>query len=81
MSFIKGRLRRLEERSRGGRCQECGGGPHGPGHIVLYGEAAPRQTLPDNPEERCGSCGRPLWCVIEVVYDSPDDTEGGRGAS
>ncbi len=69
MSFIKGRLRGLEERSRGGRCQECGGGPHGPGRIVLYGEAAPRQTLLDNPEERCGSCGRPLYCVIRVVYE------------
>jgi hypothetical protein len=69
MSFIKGRLRRLEERSRGGCCQECGLPPDGPGRIVLYGEAAPRQTLPDNPEERCGSCGRPLWCVIKVVYE------------
>jgi hypothetical protein len=69
MSFIKGRLRHLEDRSCGGRCQECGGGPHGPGHIVLYGEAAPRQTLPDNPEERCGSCGRPLYCVLRVVYE------------
>ena len=69
MSFIKGRLRRLEERSRGGRCQECQLPPDGPGRIVLYGEAAPRQTLPDNPEECCVSCGRPLWCVIKVVYE------------
>ena len=73
MSFTKGRLRRLEERSRGSRCQECGLPPHGPGHIVLYGEAAPRQTLPDNPEECCGSCGRPLYCVIKMIYD---DAEG-----
>ncbi len=77
MSFIKGRLRRLEERSRGGRCQECGLPPHGPGRIVLFGEAAPRQTLPDNPEERCGSCGRPLWCVLRVVYE---DAEGSDAA-
>jgi hypothetical protein len=77
LNFIKSRLRRLEEHIRCGRCQECGRSSHGPGHIVLFGEAAPRQTLPDNPEERCGSCGRALWCVIEVVYDSPDDTEGG----
>jgi hypothetical protein len=69
MSFIKGRVRRLEERRRSGRCQECGGGPHGPRHIVLFGDAAPRQTLPDNPEECCGSCGRLLWCVIKVVYE------------
>ena len=69
MSFIKSRLRRLEEHIGGGRCQECGLPPHGPGRIVLFGEAAPRQTLPDNPEERCGSCGRPLYCVLRVVYE------------
>jgi hypothetical protein len=69
LSFIKSRHRRLEEHIGGGRCQECGLPPHGPGRIVLFGEAAPRQTLPDNPEERCGSCSRPLWCVINVVYE------------
>jgi len=77
MSFIKGRLRRLEERRRGGRCPECDLPPHGPGRIVLFGEAAPRQTLPDNPEERCGSCGRPLWCVLRIVYE---DAEGSDAA-
>ena len=79
---ISSRLEKLEASARSGpsgRCPECGLSPHGPGRIVLFGEAAPHQTLPDNPEERCGSCGRPLWCVIEVVYDSPDDTEGGEG--
>jgi hypothetical protein len=83
MSFTKGRLRRLEERSRGGRCQECGLPPHGPGHIVLYGEAAPRQTLPDDPEECCGSCGRPLYCVIKMIYDGAEgdgsEEAGGGG--
>jgi hypothetical protein len=77
LSFIKSRLRRLEEHIGGGRCQECGLPPHGPGRIVLFGEAAPRQTLPDNPEERCGSCGRPLWCVLRVVYE---DAEGSDAA-
>ena len=77
MSFIKSRLRRLEEHIGGGRCQECGLPPHGPGRIVLFGEAAPRQTLPDNPEERCGSCGRPLWCVLRIVYE---DAEGSDAA-
>jgi hypothetical protein len=77
LSFIKSRHRRLEEHIGGGRCQECGLPPHGPGRIVLFGEAAPRQTLPDNPEERCGSCGRPLWCVLRVVYE---DAEGSDAA-
>jgi len=77
LSFIKSRLRRLEEHIGGGRCQECGLPPHGPGRIVLFGEAAPRQTLPDNPEERCGSCGRPLWCVLRIVYE---DAEGSDAA-
>ena len=77
MAFTKNRLRRLEEYIRGGRCQECGLPRHGPGRIVLFGEAAPRQTLPDNPEERCGSCGRPLWCVLRVVYE---DAEGSDAA-
>ena len=77
MNFIKSRLRRLEEYIRDGRCQECGLSPHGPGRIVLFGEDAPRQTLPDNPEERCGSCGRPLWCVLRIVYE---DAEGSDAA-
>jgi hypothetical protein len=72
LTFTKNRLRRLEEYIRGGRCQECGLPPHGSPRIVLFGEAAPRQTLPDNPEERCGSCGRPLWCVLRVVYEGDD---------
>jgi hypothetical protein len=73
---ISSRLEKLEASARGspsGRCPECGLPPHGPGRIVLFGEAAPRQTLPYNPEERCGSCGRPLWCVIKVVFE---DTGG-----
>jgi hypothetical protein len=31
LSFIKSRLRRLEEHMRGGRCQECGLLPEGRG--------------------------------------------------
>ncbi len=77
MNFIKSRLRRLEGYIQGVRCQECGLPPDGPGRIVLFGEAAPRQTLPDNPEERCHSCGRPLWCMLRVVYV---DTEGNDAA-
>jgi hypothetical protein len=75
LSFIKSRHRRLEEHIGGGRCQECGLPPHGPGRIVLFGEAAPRQTLPDNPEERCSSCGGPLWCVLRVVYENAEGSD------
>jgi hypothetical protein len=79
MSFIKGRLRRLEERSRGGRCDSCSLPPKGHGRIVLIDNGIAGEGFPDDPEERCSRCGRRLWCVIEVVYDSPSfaDTEGG----
>jgi hypothetical protein len=76
MSSIKGRLRRLEGRMRGSRCSECGLLPDGHRRIVLIEDGVAGEGFPDNPDERCGSCGRQLWCVIEVVYDSPDDTEG-----
>ena len=74
MSFIKGRLRRLEEHIRGGCCQECGLPPDGPGRIVLIDDGRPAEGFPDDPGERCERCGRPLWCVIRIVYD---DAEGG----
>jgi ribosomal protein S14 len=80
MSFIKGRLRRLEERSRGGgRCQECGLPPDGPGYIVLIDEGRPEESFDGDPDERCGSCGRYVWCVIKVVYDDANEAEGGGG--
>jgi hypothetical protein len=77
---ISSRIEKLEASAcsgPSGRCPECGLSPHGPGRIVLFGEAAPRQTLPANPEERCGSCGRSLWCVLEVAYE---DAEAGDAA-
>ena len=76
MSFIKGRLRRLEERSRGGRCQECGLPPDGPGYITI-------DQIPEGAEENCPGCGRPLWTVIKIVYDGAEgdgsEEAGGGG--
>jgi hypothetical protein len=69
MSFIKSRLRRLEEHIRGGRCQECGLSPYGPGRIVY-------DRIPEGAEEVCLVCGRRLWFVIEV---GSTETSGGRG--
>ncbi len=69
MSFIKGRLRRLEGRMQGGgRCPECGLPPDGPGRIAVIDDGTPAEGFPDDPGERCERCGRPLWCVVRVVY-------------
>jgi hypothetical protein len=75
VSFIKGRLRRLEGLMQGGRCPECGLPPEGPGRIVLIDHGTPAEGFPDDPGERCERCGRPLWCVLRIVYD--DVEEGG----
>ena len=75
MSFIKGRLRRLEGRMQEGRCPECGLSPDGPGRMVLIDDGTPAEGFPDDPEERCSRCGRPLWCVVRLVY-----SEEGEGA-
>jgi hypothetical protein len=65
VSFINARLRRLEERGRGGRCPECKLPPDGPGRIVYVDDKRSQASLPS--DERCPRCGRRLWCVIEVV--------------
>ena len=79
MNFIRGRLERLEERSRGGGCDNCGLPPNGHGRIVLIDDGILGEGFPDDPDERCSRCGRYLWCVIRVVYESAGDTEGGGG--
>jgi hypothetical protein len=35
------------------------------------------EGFPEDIKECWARCGRRLWCVIEVVYDSPSDDEGG----
>ena len=65
MTSLKGRLRRIEETARSSPCPECKLPSDGPGYLVLEeGEEAPK-----DPDERCPSCGRYLWCVIRVVYE------------
>ena len=76
---LKSRLRRAEA-AKGGSCERCGLSPDGPGRIVLISDGVPGEGFPENPDERCGNCGRPLWCVIRVVYDSPDKEGGDRDA-
>jgi hypothetical protein len=75
VSFIKDRLRHLEGRMQGGRCPECGLTSDEPGHFAIIDDGTPAEGFPDDPEERCERCGRPLWCVIRLVYE-----EEGEGA-
>ena len=69
MSFIKSRLRRIEQRARGGTCPECGLSGDSHGRIVISDPERPDRWFPDNPDERCPECGRPLWTIIQIVYD------------
>jgi rubrerythrin len=67
MSFIKGRLRRLEEHSRGGRCQECRLRPQDNGYIVVD-DNDPAGHIP----EVCPECGRTTKIHIRVVYEGEE---------
>ena len=76
---VSSRLKRLEASARSGpsgRCPKCGLQPHGPGRIVLIDGGTPAEGFPANPGERCSRCDRPLWCVIQIVYD--EEGEGAR---
>ena len=68
MGFNRRTLRRLER--RGPRpCPECGGlSLHELGRIVLIDDGKPSAGFPDDPGECCSRCGRPLWCVVRLVY-------------
>jgi len=79
VSSIDSRLRRLEERGRGGRCPECNLSPDGHGYIVLIDERHPEKSFKGDPYETCARCGRLLYQVIRVVYDPPAGEEEGGG--
>jgi hypothetical protein len=78
---IRGRVRRLEERNRRGPSPECRLPPDNPGYVVWIDEERPEESFDGDPDERCGSCGRYVWCVIKVVYDDAEgaasEAEGG----
>jgi hypothetical protein len=81
MSYIERHLSRLEkELVRHSLCPECGLPPDRPGHFALIDDGTPAEGFPDDPHERCEGCGRALWCVINIVYDSPSDSLGGGGS-
>ena len=67
MSFIKNRLKYLEQYSRGGRCQECGLRPQDNGYIVVD-DNDPAGHLP----EVCPECGRSTKIHIRVVYEGEE---------
>jgi hypothetical protein len=76
VSSIEGKIRRLERRGSGGRCPECGLMPGGHGRVAVINEEHPEKSFDGDPDERCSSCGRPLYTVLRVVYEGE---EGGGG--
>ena len=75
VSFNRRTLRRLERRGPL-PCPECSLSPDEPGRIVVYDDGTPAEGFPEDPEERCERCGRPLWCVINIIYAK--EGEGAR---
>jgi hypothetical protein len=76
---IQSRLGRLEEQGRGDACPECGLAPGEPRKMAVIYEEDPDKSFDGDPGERCTRCGRFLYTVLRVVYDSPADEEGGGG--
>ena len=67
MNFIKGRLKYLEQHSRGARCQKCGLRPQDNGYIVVD-DNDPAGHL----SEVCPECGRSTKIHIRVVYEGEE---------
>ena len=70
---IQGRLRKLERDAGGRPCPSCGFPPDARGRIVISGEPG----FPENPDERCGACGRHLYTVILIVEDGAEPPRRG----
>jgi hypothetical protein len=72
---MQDRLRKLEEANaspEARRCVECGLPPDGLGYIVISDDAISDEGQ-RREQEWCAACGRPMYCIIEVVYE--DDGE------
>ena len=77
---LEGRLRRLEEHGRGGRCPDCGLALDERRKMAVVYEEYPDKSVEGDPYEACASCGEPLYTVMQIVYDSPASKEGGGGS-
>jgi len=74
VSSIDSRLRRLEE--SGDSCPECGLSATARRPIAVVYPDDPDKSFDGDPYERCPECGRPLYTVLNVVYEGE---EGGGG--
>ncbi len=73
MGFSRRTLRRLEKRGLA-PCPECVLSPDEPGRIAVVDDGTPAEGFPADPGERCSRCDRPLWTVLNIIYD---EEEGG----
>jgi hypothetical protein len=74
VGFNRRTLKRLEKRGLA-PCPKCGRSPDEPGRLAVKDGGTPTEGFPADPAERCSRCGRPLWTVVNIVYD-----EEGEGA-
>ena len=73
---IAGRLRRLEERERGGSCSECGLCAAARRPIAVVYPDDSDKGFEGDPYASCARCGHALHTVLRVVYEG----QGGEGA-
>jgi hypothetical protein len=70
---LKNRLQRLQRlEGQGTRCPGCSMPPDGPRPIAVICEECPEGSFEGDPGETCARCGRPLYTVLRVVYDSAE---------